>query len=413
MKLDVCEKEETADDPECPGEWCSGCVGWCWSEKWLHHVQFGMNFHTAGVFFFVIVMFCSRGCRVLQRSQLLQRKIIRVSTVANDFVSANEAKASKTVRDMYQQSVKDLQSKSVSDPEESSRHIISHVCALGTRYSDFNRSLDRLVTPSEYSVLQNLLQRRMQNEPIQYIIGNWDFYGRTFICRPPTLIPRPETEELVELIDHSIRNDQRYNILDIGSGTGAIGISLIKALSIRCSSMTGIDISASAVALSIENAARLLTFDEHSRYVCLHSSLQNLSQCSNHYQRYDIIVSNPPYIPSKDIASLQPEIVQFEDPGALDGGDDGLDIVRDLLRAALYLLSPQGPGEIWLEVSHEHPNKIRQLTQFTPHELLEQDRIFSEYDCIAAISDLSGNPRFVHLKRKSSISSASTNAQQI
>lgn len=346
----------------------------------------------------------------MQRLQLPERKFLRIfsSAVANDFAGFSEGTASRTVRDIHLQSIQDLQSKGVSDPEESSRHIISHVCALGTRYSDFSRSLHRPVTSSEYHLLQSLLRRRTQHEPIQYIIGNWDFCGRTFICRPPTLIPRPETEELVELIDHSIRNDRRYNILDIGSGTGAIGISLIKTLSARCSRMTGIDISASAVALSIENAARLLTSDEHSRYVCLHSSLQNLSQHSDHYQRYDIIVSNPPYIPSKDIAALQPEIVQFEDPGALDGGDDGLDIVRDLLCAAIYLLSPQGPGEIWLEVSHEHPDKIRRLTLSASNELVEKDRIFVEFDCVAAIHDLSGNPRFVHLKRKSNTSMNST-----
>mmetsp|Transcript_21556 Transcript_21556/g.20834 ORF Transcript_21556/g.20834 Transcript_21556/m.20834 type:complete len:122 (-) Transcript_21556:42-407(-) len=108
---------------------------------------------------------------------------------------------------------------------------------------------------------------------------------------------------------------------------------------------------------------------------------------------YDIIVSNPPYIPSRDLTGLEPEVVQYEDKIALDGGDDGLDMVRDLITHGSTLLHPTGSRELWIEVSNTHPQVIK--------EWMDKPGIHSEkFEFLEGIIDLGGNPRFVRLKAR-------------
>lgn len=161
---------------------------------------------------------------------------------------------------------------------------------------------------------------------MQYIIGNWDFYGQTFICEPPVLIPRPETEELVEMILNrnsltqlKLRTRQSVRILDIGTGTGAIAISLLAALPFtKC---TAIDINESCISLAKRNADLILGKEQaDQRFEAIATSYNDFVNTRNNLGRFDLIVSNPPYIPKQDMIDLQEEVKNFEDHQALDGG---------------------------------------------------------------------------------------------
>lgn len=161
---------------------------------------------------------------------------------------------------------------------------------------------------------------------MQYIIGNWDFYGRTFICEPPVLIPRPETEELVEMILNcdsltQLRShvQRSIRILDIGTGTGAIAISLLAALPFT--ECTAIDINEKCISLAQRNADSILgTEQANRRFQGIATSYNDFINVGNNLGKFDLIVSNPPYIPREDMMFLQDEVKIFEDNQALDGG---------------------------------------------------------------------------------------------
>lgn len=289
-----------------------------------------------------------------------------------------------------------LRSCDVSDIEDSSRHILSHICKLGTRRSDFYQSLRSPISKANLEEFCSAISRRMKREPIQYIIGEWDFYGSTFQCKSPILIPRPETEELVELVIAASKNSPTpLRILDVGCGTGAIGISLLKELNSKCASLTALDINGDAVALASHNADRLLSSTVRSKYRCIHSSIKSFGEIRGNWNQFDMIVSNPPYIPSVVVPGLQPEVAKYEDPIALDGGSDGLDIVRDILYAGKSLLDTKGCGDIWLEVHETHPVLIDSLCASSTTK-----SVFSEYESLGPIKDLYSNYRFNHLRLK-------------
>ena len=242
----------------------------------------------------------------------------------------------------------------VQDPDDSARHMISHATRIGYKFSDFTRNRDKLMTKEEIENYLIMCTKRAEHMPVQYIVGNWDFYGLTLQCKPPILIPRPETEELVENILQSglLQKLKAPRILDIGAGTGAIGLALLSHL--PGASCQAIDLNIDAVNLANENARVVLGVDQR-RYYCTHSDFRSYvaeyvrkisharssqptttgtgaaTTPSWNDQTFDLIVSNPPYIPKGKIPSLQREIRDFEDHRALDGGMDGLDMVRDLI----------------------------------------------------------------------------------
>ncbi len=188
--------------------------------------------------------------------------------------------------------------------------------------------------------LEKMLLAREARRPLQYIVGRAWFYGGEFKVDESTLIPRPDTELLVERAIKTAKRDAR--LLDIGTGSGCIPISVLRYRpDIRA---TAVDISAGALSVARENAER------HS--VSSKLALECLDIMSEAPEgKYDIIVSNPPYIPRDDIKALEPEL-SFEPVGALDGGEDGLDFYRritelapDLIEDGGYLMLEVGIGE--------------------------------------------------------------------
>lgn len=184
--------------------------------------------------------------------------------------------------------------------------------------------------------LAALLARRIAREPISRILGRREFYGLDFHLNAATLDPRPDTETLVEAVlahvDAGAGRGVPWRLLDIGTGTGAILLALLANL--PAATGVGVDIAAEAVKMASENAGRLGLMPRAAfRQGDLMAGLEG---------RFDIVVSNPPYIPSGDIGALEPEVRLHDPVLALDGGADGLDFYRRLVAGAPALLAPEG-----------------------------------------------------------------------
>ena len=207
-------------------------------------------------------------------------------------------------------------------------HLLAHV--LGRKRIELYLEFERKLTETELGPLRELVKRRSEGEPLQHLLGTVEFCGLTFLCDKRSLVPRPETEELVEFLKSEIRNP-RSEIVDVGTGSGVIALSL--AAEFPEATITAIDISDEALALAKENAARLNLSD---RVRFLKSSL-----LENVEGAFDLIVANLPYISAQDRHTLSPEVLH--DPEiALFGGTQGDELVRGLIAQASSRLRPGG-----------------------------------------------------------------------
>lgn len=240
------------------------------------------------------------------------------------------------------------------------------------------------LSKEQVSQLVCMVSRRLNREPIQHIVGDWDFAGITLALRSGILCPRPETEELVILCVNELQSFSAPRILDIGAGSGAIGLALLAQL--PHATCEAIDIEADCVALANENAHAVGVND---RYSCIQTCIGDLHQfCSR--PSYDLVVSNPPYIPEGFLSSLEPEVIHYERHSALFGGKDGLDIIRKIIAEVPRLLLPD--GAVMMEVDRSHPRMIslelhKKQCSFNPSLKMEKvDR------------DIYGEERFITLK---------------
>lgn len=210
-----------------------------------------------------------------------------------------------------------------------SRLLLSHI--TGLTLSEMIIKNTQPLEDKSVGAFFAAIERRKSHEPLQYILGKWDFMGLTFKIDKRALIPRPETELLVEEALIYIRKLKRpAKVLDICTGSGCIAVAISRLL--PEAAVTAIDISPAALALAKENAAIHgcnITFIESNL-------LDNLP-----YQTFDVIISNPPYIPTQDLETLQPEL-SHEPKLALDGGIDGLDIYHVLVPQCYDFLVPGG-----------------------------------------------------------------------
>jgi release factor glutamine methyltransferase len=178
-----------------------------------------------------------------------------------------------------------------------------------------------------------LLQRRYRGEPIQYITGETEFYGLPFRVTPDVLIPRPETELLVEKVLASAASFQAPRIVDVGAGSGAIAVALAHHL--PCAAITAIDLSPAALTIARQNAA-LNAVSSRIRF------LKGDLLAPVAHEQFEIVVSNPPYVPTTDRPTLSVEVRDHEPALALFAGPDGLDIYRRLIPQAFAALVPGG-----------------------------------------------------------------------
>lgn len=213
-----------------------------------------------------------------------------------------------------------------------------------------------LLTSEQTTAIESLLKRRLAGEPVAYLLGEREFYGRPFRVTSDVLIPRPDTELLVELALQRLPQDAALNVLDIGVGSGAVAVSL--ALERPACRVTGVDISAAALRVAAANAE------------ALHAGVELL--VSDGFdaldgRRFHLIASNPPYIAAAD-PHLQQGDLRFEPPQALASGGDGLDLIRRLITGAAAHLEPGG----WLLLEHgwEQAAAVRALLRAAGfHEL--------------------------------------------
>jgi len=226
------------------------------------------------------------------------------------------------------------------------RHVlaISHAAQLAEP--------ERELTNAQQATFDALILRRIANEPIQYITGEQEFYGLTLRVTPAVLIPRPETEHLVEAVLAELNLAQSLRILDVGTGSGAIAIAL--AFHLPNAQITAVDLSAAALEVAAANTARH-ALAGRIRY--LKSDL--LDAFPPDEAPFAAIVSNPPYVPAADRASLHPQVRDHEPAAALFAGPDGLDIYRRLIPQARAALQPN--GLLALEIGHGQSEAIASL----------------------------------------------------
>jgi release factor glutamine methyltransferase len=211
---------------------------------------------------------------------------------------------------------------------------------------------DRELSASQRTAYENSIARRLHHEPIQYITGQQEFYGLNLHVTPAVLIPRPETEHMVEAVLKLLPANKPLKIADIGTGSGAIAIAF--AAHLPQAEITALDISTDALAVAATNAR------EHNlagRIRFLQSDL--LSALDREAETFDAIVSNPPYVAEADRATLHPQVRDHEPATALFAGETGLDIYRRLIPQAHNALKPN--GLLALEIGHDQQDAIASL----------------------------------------------------
>ena len=212
-----------------------------------------------------------------------------------------------------------------------------------------------LITNNHLNISKNIIKkydlaikRRINREPVAYITGKREFWSEDFIVNKATLVPRPETELLIYKLINFFKN-KRINILDIGTGSGCILLTILKELNLARG--TGIDVSPKAIQIAKVNS-RNLNLLNRSKFKIFDLTKFNLG-------KYDLIVSNPPYIPSKDIKKLSDDIINFEPRTALDGGVDGLDLIKKVIYKSNCLLKRN--GVLAIEVGYNQYHKVSNL----------------------------------------------------
>ena len=205
---------------------------------------------------------------------------------------------------------------------------------LGLDLTGLMTATTRTITQHESARLENFTQRRLAGEPVARILGVKEFWGLALQLSPATLVPRPDTETVVELALEICRDERsaQPRIADIGTGSGAILLALLSEL--RDATGVGTDISSTALCTARDNAARLGLAPRAAFIVCNYAAALS--------GPFDLIVSNPPYIRSADIPRLDREVREYDPHGALDGGTDGLDAYRAIIPEAARLLAPGG-----------------------------------------------------------------------
>jgi len=226
----------------------------------------------------------------------------------------------------------------------------------------------------ERSLLQDFANRRANREPYQYIAGHQEFYGLEFEVTPDVLIPRPETEILVERAIRSLtERPGSSTFLEVGVGSGCIAVSILASVS--NSTAAAVDISDKALAVAGRNASKLGVSERLRLFVS--DVYTNVEQ-----RNFDLIVSNPPYVPNADLETLQPEVRNFEPYASLSDGGNGLSIVEKLVRGATNFLKPG--GELLIEIGFDQSPRVENMFDARLWETVE------------FLPDLQGIPRIAH-----------------
>jgi release factor glutamine methyltransferase len=248
--------------------------------------------------------------------------------------------------------------------------LLRHV--LGCDLAALITHPERVLSPAESTQYDALLKRRIVAEPIQYITGEQEFFGLTMKVTPDVLIPRPETEHVVEALLHRVNREDALHLLDVGTGSGAIAVALAHAL--PNAAVTAVDLSQAALDVARENAMRHGVSD---RVRLLQSDLI----AGVRGELFDAVISNPPYI--ADTEDLEPQVRDYEPHRALYAGPTGLEIYRRLIPEAHLALKPGG----WL------------LLEIGYGQKLPLSELLNSWEDVAFVDDLQGIPRVAIARR--------------
>ena len=239
----------------------------------------------------------------------------------------------------------ELKGKKILSHKLDSELILSKV--LNKRREEILTDFDKIVNFENINTFKSLIERRSLKEPIAYIFREKEFWSKIFEVNKNTLVPRPETELMVDKLT-KIYKDKNISILDVGTGSGCILISLLSEL--KFSRGVGIDVSSKALIIAKNNAKK------HKI-----NNLKFINRCFTNYftKKFDLIVSNPPYLLTKEINNLDEDVKKYEPKIALDGGNDGLDVIKKLIYKAEDILKFN--GLLALEIGNKQFRKISNI----------------------------------------------------
>jgi release factor glutamine methyltransferase len=274
-----------------------------------------------------------------------------------------------------------FESNGIDSPRSTAEILLAHILEI-SRIELYLR-YDQPMVSSELVRYKAFIRRRVRREPVAYIVGHKEFWSMPLIVNRQVLIPRPETECLVELALAEIPENRGAPlawVLELGTGSGAIILALAKERPGH--KYIALDQRLEAVMVSRQNADQN-RLDTAVQFICgdWFSSLQASKA------QFDLIVSNPPYIPSADIDGLQPEVAQYEPRSALDGGRDGLGCLKHIIETAPVYLRPG--GVLVLEIGYDQAESVIQIAN-------RRDA----YDGISVEKDFSGLSRVVRMATK-------------
>ncbi len=282
-----------------------------------------------------------------------------------------------TIRELYRSAVQRLEQAGIPGPEPEAVLLLRHLLGLG-RAQLFLQGGEE-VAEDKRAFFEELLARRTAREPLAYILGEQEFWSLSFAVSPEVLIPRPETEELLERVFATVQESglPPGPVLDLGVGSGVITVVLARELPER--EIVGVDRSLAALRMAAANIAR--------HRVEARTLLVNADWLTAIAERraFSLVVSNPPYIALEAYASLQPEVRDFEPGLALTSGGDGLDAIRILARGVRRVLKPGGC--LFMEIGYDQKEAV--LNIFAS---------FPEYDSVLVHHDLAGLPRILEAR---------------
>lgn len=282
------------------------------------------------------------------------------------------------ILDLYQNAIERLLTAKIPDARLEVTILLCHLLKISRAELFLN---DKVLLPKTLDEFEELLRRRLQREPISYILGEQEFWSLPFKVTPDVLIPRPETEILIEIVLQIVKNsekDYQGAILDIGTGSGAIAIILAREL--PAATVFALDLSYAALSIALHNVKHLQTRDR------VHLLQSDLLQGIRSQPLFDLIVANPPYVSRDDFAALQPEIA-FEPRLALDGGSMGMETIERLADQIWPVLKPR--GWFFMEIGAEQSELVK--------------NVFSarSFENFAVYKDYAGLPRIFQARKLS------------
>jgi len=258
-----------------------------------------------------------------------------------------------TYGDIYLDARRRMKAAGIENADFEARDLVC--CAANKRAEVFLRDRQLAAPAAILQKAERMVDRRIEGEPLAYILGEWDFYGMTLSVSPAVLIPRNDTEVLVDWTAAVLRKkygENEFRFLDLGCGSGCIGIALAQLFPTARGVL--MDVSPNAVELAKDNVKR---YSMLNRLFCVPGDM--LDRADERIGKFDVIVSNPPYITEAEMLELDESVREFEPRGALCGGEDGLDFYRAILNGWLKLL--KDGGFIAFEVGYLQARDVARL----------------------------------------------------